>query len=162
LRLLVIRHARAAVARPGVPDSERALTREGAAHFEQTARGLARILDAPATLLTSPILRARQTAALCGAAWGGIEPRLEPALASGSVDDILAALASHASDGSVALVGHEPTVSHLVTQLLSAHREAITFGVGTAALLDVTSVARRTSHLVWFLPAQVTEALGSA
>ena len=162
MRLLVIRHARAAESRPGVPDSERALTREGAARFELTARGLARILDAPSTLLASPLLRARQTAALCSAAWGGIEARFEPALASGNVDAIFTALANHANDESVVLVGHEPTVSQLVTQLLNAHNEAITFGVGTAALLDVTSVSRRAAHLIWFLPAQVTEALGSS
>jgi phosphohistidine phosphatase SixA len=61
----------------------------------------------------------------------------------------------------VALVGHEPTVSRLVTELLGARTgEALAFGVGTAALLDVTSVARRAGRLVWFLPSAVTEALG--
>ena len=43
--------------------------------------GLARILDRPDALLTSPWLRARQTAAIAAAAWGGSEPKETAALA---------------------------------------------------------------------------------
>jgi phosphohistidine phosphatase len=160
LKLLVIRHARADAPRSDVPDGDRALTRDGAARFELSARGLARLVDAPAVLLTSPLLRARQTAALCAAAWRGPEATVEIALASGSVDAILDALAEQSHDASVALIGHEPTVSGLVTELLSARGETIPFGVGTAALLEVSSLPRRAAHLIWFLPAPVTEALG--
>jgi phosphohistidine phosphatase len=157
----VIRHARAAAARPDLTDAERALTPEGAARFERTARGLARLLEPPTALLTSPLLRARQTAALCGAAWGGIVATAEPALASGSVDAILEALRARRDDTLVTLVGHEPTVSQLVAELLGLRGEAIAFAVGTAALVDVLSLSRRSARLVWFLPPAVTEALGS-
>ena len=142
-------------------DGDRALTREGAARFELTARGLARLLDPPAALLTSPLLRARQTAALCSSAWAGVEPTPEPALASGSVDAILAAVASHPAEATVALVGHEPTVSQLVAELLGARGAAVAIDVGTAALVEATSIARRSGRLVWFLPAAITEALGA-
>ena len=158
---MLIRHARAEDSRPGVPDRDRALTREGAARFEATARGLARLLQRPAVLLTSPMLRARQTAALCSATWGSIEPTPEPALASGSVDEVLEALEARPHDASVVLVGHEPTMSMLLTELLGGRAEAIRFGVGTAALVEMDSLATRTARLVWFLPAEVTEALGT-
>jgi phosphohistidine phosphatase SixA len=50
------------------------------------------------------------------------------------------------------LVGHEPTMSAVLMTLIGAmSSEAIAFEPGTAALIDVASVARRSGRLVWFL-----------
>jgi phosphohistidine phosphatase len=160
VHLLVVRHAEAAPARAGGCDADRALTPDGERRFARSAQGLARITPPPTTLLTSPLLRARQTAAIAASAWGGIVPVPEPALADGTVDTILAVLATQPHDGMVVLIGHEPTVSALVAELVGARASALSFGVGAAALLDVESPAHRTGRLVWFLPAATTERLG--
>ena len=87
MRLIIIRHATAVPhGTPGYADEDRPLTPEGEAKFREAARGLARAYDRPDALLTSPWLRARQTAAIAGAAWK-IEPQETKALAGGSFEE---------------------------------------------------------------------------
>ena len=151
MRVLVIRHAKAVPHGSGVSDAERALTSEGERRFRAAAKELAQLVPRPDALLTSPLLRARQTAALVAAAWGDIEPVPEAALASESVAGILAAIDLYPRGATVALVGHEPTVSALVAELVGVRTgEAVAFEPGAAALIEITSVARRRGRLVWF------------
>jgi phosphohistidine phosphatase len=160
MRVLVIRHARAVPQGAGVADTDRALTPEGRRRFEAVARGLARLVT-PDALLTSPLLRARQTAAIAAAAWGGLAPTPEPALASGGVDEILGALENQPPDATVALVGHEPTVSMLVAELAGlSSSDDVAFEPGAAALLEWPSTARRRGRLVWFMSPADAAALG--
>ena len=165
MRVLVIRHAHAAQQTPGIPDAERPLTAEGERGFRAAARGLARLVR-PDVLLTSPLRRARQTAAIAAAAWGAIEATPAPALASGDVAAILETLEMHPLDATVAMVGHEPTVSALVSQLTPAvrevpSREPISFTPGAAALLEVSSLVGRSGRLLWFYSATAAAALAT-
>ena len=165
MRVLVIRHAHAAQQTPGMPDAERPLTAEGERGFRAAARGLARLVR-PDVLLTSPLRRARQTAAIAAAAWGAIEATPAPALASGDVAAILETLEMHPFDATVAMVGHEPTVSALVSQLAPAVREVpssgpLSFTPGAAALLEVSSLVGRSGRLLWFYSATAAAALGT-
>ena len=75
MKLLIIRHA-IAVSRNSadLPDDERPLTGRGRRRFRKAADGLARIVDRPDVLLTSPLRRAVQTAEIAAKAWGRIEP----------------------------------------------------------------------------------------
>jgi phosphohistidine phosphatase len=166
MRVLVIRHAHAAPPGAGVPDAERPLTAEGERRFRAAARGIARVVT-PDVLLTSPLRRARQTAAIAAAAWGALEATPEPALASGNLTDIFDALEAYAPDATVALIGHEPTVSTLVAELTRALRDAgengyepVSFTPGAAALLEVFSIVRRSGRLVWFHTDASAAALG--
>jgi phosphohistidine phosphatase len=161
MQLLIIRHA-IAVDRgaPGIPDEERPLTPEGEEKFREVAKGLARVVDRPAALLTSPLLRAKQTAAIAAAAWGRIEPEDTPALASGSFEALAAALARHPDDATVAVVGHEPYVSALLARLLgSRHDDRLAFKKGGAALVEVPGRLAGGGRLVWFLPPKVLRRL---
>ena len=92
MRLIIIRHAIAVPhGAPGYADEDRPLTPEGEARFREAARGLARAYDRPDALLTSPWLRARQTAEIAGAAWK-IEPKETKALAGGTFEQQAAVL----------------------------------------------------------------------
>ena len=100
MRLVLIRHAEAA---PGDPDELRALTPLG----HEQARKLGDRLRAdgiePDAILSSPLLRARETAADLG--FGAPEPRNE--LAPGAtLDDLRAAVADRGE--TVVVVGHQP------------------------------------------------------
>jgi phosphohistidine phosphatase len=160
MQLLIIRHA-IAVDRgtPGIPDEERPLTPEGEQKFRETAKGLARLVDRPRVLLTSPWLRAKQTAAIAGGVWG-LEPKEAAALASGSFDEQAAVLDRYPKDATVAVVGHEPWVSELLARLLgSRHDDRLTFKKGGAALVDVPGRLAEGGSLAWFLPPKVLRRL---
>jgi len=161
MKLLLIRHA-AAVPRGtlGVPDDERPLTPDGKAKFRVAARGLARVTRRPDVLLTSPLPRARLTAAIAARAFGHIAPAIEPALAHSSVDGIVAALKAHPPDARIALVGHEPFLGALLARLLGATQgKRLAFEKGGAALVDLPNGPAASGRLRWFLKPRILRSL---
>ncbi|HEX9419743.1 MAG TPA: histidine phosphatase family protein [Methylomirabilota bacterium] len=161
MKLLLVRHAAAVPSgTPGVPDDERPLTPEGASKFRVAAKGLARIARRPDVLLTSPLPRARATAEIAARAFKRIEPTVEPALAHGSVDEIMTALGKRPPNATIALVGHEPTLSMILARLLgAADAERLAFKKGGAALVDLPDGPSARGQLVWFLKPKVLRAL---
>jgi phosphohistidine phosphatase len=112
VRLFLVRHAEAA---PGTPDDLRALTPRG----REQARALGTRLAAdglrPDVLVSSPLLRARETAEELGRALG-VDPEADERLAPGATaDDVLAA--ANGRGETVLVVGHEPDCGEIVAAL---------------------------------------------
>jgi phosphohistidine phosphatase len=109
MRLVLVRHAEAA---PGDPDELRALTPAG----HEQARELGERLRAdgvqPDAVLTSPLLRARETAAALG--FG--EPQALDELAPGATaEDVKSAIAGRGD--TIVVVGHQPDCSRITAAL---------------------------------------------
>lgn len=159
MRLLLVRHAEAIDRTAGMRDEDRTLTPDGAKKFRLTAKGLARLVE-PDVVLTSPLPRARQTAEIAAEAWGGPRPEDAAALASGSWSGFTALLEGRSGDATVALFGHEPTLSEWLARLLGSDRSAaLAFKKGGAALVEVAGTLEGGSQLVWFLPPKVLREL---
>ena len=110
----LLRHGDAA---EGSPDAERPLTDKGREQSRAAGAALKAIgvdLDA---CLTSPKVRAAETARLACEQVGDTEPQLEPKLAGGPFD--AEALAAGLGDD-VLLVGHDPDFSAAVHSLTGA------------------------------------------
>lgn len=112
LTLVLIRHAiaedRDEFARTGNSDDLRPLTDRGRRRMEKAAKGLHRVVPAWDRLLSSPLVRARQTAEIVRDAFGGPEIESLEAAASGDGNDLLAALRTAGRGTTIAIVGHEP------------------------------------------------------
>jgi phosphohistidine phosphatase len=163
MKLLIIRHAIATSRNESdVPDEERPLTGRGRRRFRKAADGLARIVDRPQALLTSPLRRAVETAEIAAKAWGRIQPVEEPALAGSDLDTMLSAVRARAEaeDATVVLIGHEPSVSALVARLIGGTRaERLEFRKGGAALVDLSGAPAEGGRLIWYLSPRVLRAL---
>jgi phosphohistidine phosphatase len=161
MRLLIVRHA-SAVPRgtPGIPDDERPLTPEGEERFREAAAGLARLVDRPDTILTSPLPRARRTAEIAAEAWGRVAPAPLPALADGELSALTARLSACPEDSTVAIFGHEPHVSELLARLLGTDEDdRLAFKKGGAALVDLPGKLEEGGRLLWFLPPKLLRRL---
>ena len=102
------RHAKAA---QGGPDALRPLTPEGVEQARRLGNVLATKPLPPTVVLTSPLLRARQTAeAIAGAT--GAEVRTDARLAPGATADSIRELVAEIG-GPVATVGHQPDCSEI-------------------------------------------------
>jgi phosphohistidine phosphatase SixA len=111
-------------------------------------------------LLTSHLPRALATAAIASQAFGHIEPRIEPALAQGSVGEIVTALQAHASRATVAIVGHEPMLGDLLARLVGgAEDEGLSIKKGGAALVNLLDGPEARGRLIWFLEPRILRAL---
>jgi phosphohistidine phosphatase len=110
--LILWRHADA---ENGYPDEARALTTLGRIQAEKAGDWLARRLPGDAVLLVSPAVRAQQTAQFAGRPF-----RTEPRVGLGaSPRDILEAAKWADADGTVVVVGHQPTLGRVVSELLT-------------------------------------------
>ena len=110
--MLLIRHADAA---PGEPDDLRPLTPEGRAAARALGERLRDDGPAPATVLTSPLLRARETGTAIAKALGvGTEPddRLAPGATAAGVR-----AAVEGRGDVVAVVAHQPDCSEIAAAL---------------------------------------------
>jgi len=123
-------------------DAERPLTGNGRARMERGARGMAHLGLTFDAILSSPYVRARQTAEIVAAILGN--PRslvVEEALASGAHwTNVRRALASSTAGPSILLVGHEPDMSRIAADILGAGRGALEFSKGSLAVILVDAV----------------------
>jgi phosphohistidine phosphatase len=111
--LWLLRHGDA---EDGSPDAERKLTAKGRAQSTAAGRALDALGVEVGACLTSPKVRAAETARLACKPLG-VEPELEPKLAGGPFD--AAALAAGLGDD-VLLVGHDPDFSMAVHSMTGA------------------------------------------
>lgn len=153
MKLLLVRHA-IALDRdtPGVSDHLRPLTEEGITKFKKTAKGLAALVT-PDLVLTSPLLRAKQTAELLAKNWSGVAVHESAPLGSGSRDQFEDSLRRISKSAVIAAVGHEPFMSEWTAEWLgSEESSAFEFKKGGAALLEFDGEAAEGSgRLIFFL-----------
>jgi phosphohistidine phosphatase SixA len=113
VRLILVRHAKAA---SGEPDELRPLTPEG----QEAAQALGVELGAlqPDAVISSPLVRARETAEPIAAA-AGVEAEIDKRLSPGaSLSNIRAIV--HGRGKTVIVVGHQPDLSTIVYDLTGA------------------------------------------
>lgn len=95
-------------------DLDRELTVKGHAQAKASAKWLKRHLSASTRVLCSPALRCRETAAYLE-----MDVRIVPGLAPGaSAQELLAAAKWPGSRSPVLIVGHQPALGEVVSQLL--------------------------------------------
>jgi phosphohistidine phosphatase len=119
--VVLMRHAHAIEATPGLPDADRWLTGKGRKVARKMSGWLAKPKRRPLVIWTSPLVRAVQTAEILADACEltdrvSVCPELSPGRDPG---DLLRVLAAHQGPSPIALVGHEPSLSLIATSLLS-------------------------------------------
>jgi phosphohistidine phosphatase len=130
VEVLVVRHAiamdRAEAESAGVPESERPLTEEGRSRMKRIARALAKRVPEVGALISSPWLRARDTAELLRERYRGLACVESEALLPDAEPQALEQLLSaHAHQPLVAVVGHEPHLSGWVSWCLTGERRPV-------------------------------------
>lgn len=161
--LHVLRHGVAEETAPGIDDGARRLTLRGRAKMRAAAKGMRAFGIGFDLLLTSPLARAAETAAIVAESYGGApEPRELGALAHGAPEDILRALRPYARHEAVAIVGHEPALSRLASLLLTGSPEGLTLTLKKGGLVSVElgAVAPRAGTLRWLLTPRMLRRLG--
>ncbi|MBI2892189.1 MAG: phosphohistidine phosphatase SixA [Deltaproteobacteria bacterium] len=123
MRVLLVRHGIAIDEEPGLGDEERYLTPEGRVKTRKVAELLAGRGVGIDRILTSPLVRATQTAEIVAREVGCEDVRVTLALVPGAtLSSVDAALAAGKSSGTLALVGHEPSMSAIAAHLMGLGR----------------------------------------
>ena len=146
VELLLLRHGIAEERCPERVDGERALTAVGRSRTRAVAERLVQLGLGCDQLVTSPLVRARQTAEIAVGAGLVAEGspslwlRVDAALAPGGdplplVAEFQRAASAHKGLLRLALVGHEPDLGALAAQLIGAPEGAIVLKKAGIALL---------------------------
>jgi phosphohistidine phosphatase len=165
--LYLVRHGIAALPAAGTPDSERALTAAGTRKMMRAAVGLKRLGIVPDVVLSSPLRRAQETAALLART---LAPDLavevyEPLAPGTAPADLLRGLRPYRTTAHLVLVGHQPDLGELGSHLLtgSASLAPLPFKKGAVAAIEVASLPPRAGGaLQWFVTPKQLRAIGQA
>ena len=160
--LYLVRHGLAEERGEAWPDdTKRPLTEEGMSRLRRAAHALAR-LELPAdVVLTSPLVRTRQTAEILA---GALSPHpavinVDVLAPGGSPTAIIAEIEKHARRPHIVIVGHEPGIGELAAWLIGS-RNPLEFKKGGICRIDVEGgTLRGAGVLRWMLTPKILKAL---
>ena len=156
MKLLIIRHGQASpLSEKG--DTHRHLTDTGRRELLRQLRILKKLGLQIDKLVTSPLLRARQTTKALRKkflvrgkieVWEELSPDTE-------VKTLIDKLKNEPTDGLIALVGHNPILSHVACRLLYFKPDSLVLNPAGIALLEIPSIQSETPAelLLWLNPA---------
>jgi len=136
-----------------MPDAARYLSARGRLSFREMALRFRDAGGHPTRILTSPLVRAVQTAEILSEAirYDGevvLEPRLSPGFDIAKLNDVLE---DSPSEREIAFVGHEPDLGGILAVLLSLP-QGYAMRKGAIAALDLTAAGAPTrARLAWLL-----------
>jgi phosphohistidine phosphatase len=161
VELLIVRHAiaedREAFAATGQEDALRPLTAGGARKMRRAARGLHEIVPSVDLIVSSPFVRASETADILRREFDIDEVEFADVLKPETALSDTARSLERYDEDTVVIVGHEPHLGRLVTYLVSGvDRSALALKKGAVCLVDFEGRPRKGSgRLVWAMPPSV-------
>ena len=163
--IYLVRHGVAALPAAEMQDSDRALTAAGTRKMTRVAIGLRRLGLAPDVVLSSPLRRAQETAALLATTLApDIAVEIYQPLAPGTAAaDLVRSLRPYRAARHLMLVGHQPDLGELASHLLtgSAGLAPLPFKKGAVAAIEVASLPPRANGVLqWFLAPKQLRAIG--
>jgi phosphohistidine phosphatase len=145
VELALLRHGVAEDAGPEDGEEARALTPDGAERMRLAAAGMASLGLRPEVVLTSPLVRCRETAEIVAEALGGevvADDRLAPGM---GLDELAGAVAIVPEAARVMVCGHQPELSQVAAALLGGGR--VEFQKGALVVLEAGAVRPGSAYL---------------
>jgi len=145
------------------PEAERYLTEEGIAKTKQVARGVADLGAAADLLLSSPYVRAMQTAEIFAGALGYAKQKIRRTdllLPGADAGLLFRELAKDKDSAEVFLFGHGPQVDDIVALVVGAKNPCTALKKAGVVLLELKRVAPPAGQLVWLATPKLLKRAG--
>jgi phosphohistidine phosphatase len=154
MEIYLLRHGIADDGKPGRPDSARELTDEGRRKTADVLK-LARKAGArPSLILSSPYVRARQTAQIAAVelAYEGHILPVDSLVPHSSPENVWKDIRDHGHEEAILLAGHEPLLGSMVAYLLNSPALRVEMKKAALVRIDLESL-RAAPHgvLRWML-----------
>jgi phosphohistidine phosphatase len=133
-------------------EAERYLTEEGIKKTREVARGVASLVEAPDLLISSPYVRAWQTAELFAAAFKIAKQKIrktELLLPGSDVAALFREFAKHKDVESVMCFGHAPHLDEVIAAVLRSKSDGTSLKKAGIACLELRRVAPPSGVLSW-------------
>jgi len=144
-------------------DEKRPLDPLGVEQSQRMGRVLAALDVKLDSIISSPLVRAKQTAAHAAAALGYektvlLDNALRP---DGKFDDFMTLLRRHAKADAIMVVGHNPSLSEFLSLLVSDEATPVTIDLKKGAVARLERKSRR-SELQWILTPKLVQTIQEA
>lgn len=152
MKLYLIRHATAVDTAP--TDADRELTREGKEEARVIGRAFVRMKVKPQFILSSPLVRAVQTAELIAEELDHDEELVQVAeLENGpSTSALLRALKPYSRADELILVGHMPSLAEHLAELIGVkNTRGLQLGKGSAVCLKTDVLREGAAEVRWWM-----------
>ena len=164
MEIYILRHG-IAVPRgtAGYPNDDRPLTEEGIQKMKSVAKGIAQVVKRIDLILTSPMLRALETAKITAKSIEGKAKAevCKELLPGNPVNGIIEHLQKQKDKNRILLVGHEPDLGLIASSLLGSGKSLVELKKGSLCRIDVSSLPPpEPGKLVWLLTPRQLRALG--
>ena len=153
--LYFLRHAEAEEHEMGEADADRELTRKGREQAQRAADWLRKRKVRVEAVISSPLLRAVQTAEPVADVMG-VDVEEDPRLVGGKLTPrvLREFLEERGRPRSVLFVGHEPDLSALITRLTA---EPVEMKKSALALVQGKEIVEEEMELVWVVPSKLQD-----
>jgi phosphohistidine phosphatase len=154
MQLYIVRHG-IAVDREDAncpPDPDRFLTQEGIEKARQVAKGVAEIGAAPDLLISSPYLRAYQTAEIFAAELSYSKNKIrktDQLLPGAEPLQLFRELSKDKDLSAVFLFGHAPHLDDLIATSLGSNHHITSLKKSGAALIELRRLVPPSGELIW-------------
>lgn len=153
--IFILRHAQAEDLKPNQTDFDRVLTEDGKAKTKKLSLFFNELEDGLDLVLSSPYLRAKETAELfVSSLEKRPELKLVDFLSSGSSSkEIAKGLLPYSSLNKILLVGHAPDLEIFLGKLINAER--ITLKKGALAKVVLENSIELSGNLIWLVTSKI-------
>ncbi len=144
-------------------DPERFLTEDGIEKTKEVAKGLAKIAETADLLLTSPYVRAVQTAEIVASALDYPKQQIrktEALLPGAEAQQLFRELAKDKNLSDVFVFGHAPDVDELIATAVGSKHHITALKKAGAALLELTRLVPPSGQLVWLATPKLLRRIG--
>lgn len=165
MELYIVRHG-IAIDRedPKCPaDPDRFLTEEGIEKTAEVAKGLAKISEAPDLVLTSPYVRAVQTAEIVGEALEYSKQKIrktEALLPGAEPQQLFRELTREKDLSAVFVFGHAPHLDELIATAVGSKRHISALKKAGVALVELKRLTPPNGQLVWLATPKLLRKVG--
>jgi phosphohistidine phosphatase len=162
MQLYVVRHGPAGDSSAWTgPDRDRPLTSRGEQVVLRVAKRLAELGVEVDAIITSPYVRAKQTAEILAQSLDRTDQlETDARLGAGfGIADLMSLLADYSEVSALMIVGHEPDLGQAICNLVGAER--LKMKKGAVALVDVPDPHTARGQLLWVVPPAVLAGEGA-
>ncbi|MFH0887080.1 MAG: phosphohistidine phosphatase SixA [bacterium] len=146
MNLFLLRHGDAL---PGSPDEARKLSQKGVKQIKKMAKVLIKTDVSFDLILSSPLIRAMQTAEIVADKFEGKIETSDVLSPGCKIEVLFQELLKH-NNNSVLIVGHEPDFGHIIGNIIGTGHP-IPLRKGGLVLIDIEDPNIQKGTLVWFL-----------
>ena len=148
---------------PGYPNDDRPLTEDGIKKLTESAKGIASLADNFDAIVSSPLVRALETAKITAESvgYGNDIDTTEYMVPGNPMRSLFNFLRDYNDKVKLLLVGHEPHLGYLASYLLGIEEHAIEFKKGGMCRIDIEGFPpKKKGKLIWHLTQKQLIALG--